>query len=113
MFIKIINEIYFRSKDQYFNKYPCEIGVYFVHNHILSNDKTVRHRNPSKKLKNIFLKYYSNNHFSLSALEIHNINLQQKYDNEYFKIIADGLSALPRSSAMIYITNYLNKSMAH
>lgn len=82
--------LFFRSKDLYLKEYPCEIDIYFVHNHLLNNAEALRHRHPTEELETIFFEYYSNNHSPSSALEMYKIDLQSKHGDEYFKIIADG-----------------------
>ncbi|KAL4120319.1 hypothetical protein QTP88_013035 [Uroleucon formosanum] len=70
-------------------EYPCEKDIYFIHNHLLNNAETLRHRHPTEELETIFSEYCSNNHSPSSALEMYKIDLQSKHGDEYFKIIAD------------------------
>jgi len=105
--------LFFRSKDIYLKEYPCEIDIYFVHNHLLNNAEALRHRNPTEELETIFFEYYSNNHSPSSALEMYKIDLQSKHGDKYFKIIADGSKCPTRKWCYDLYYKIFNNNMGH
>ncbi|XP_050501390.1 uncharacterized protein LOC126885128 [Diabrotica virgifera virgifera] len=79
-----------RSKDIYLSEYPAEIFLKYTHNHLILVADALRHRTPSDDIIEKFKKLFSKGHSPSSALNIYKSELQEEYEEDYYKIVADG-----------------------
>ncbi|KAL1450378.1 hypothetical protein WDU94_002750, partial [Cyamophila willieti] len=77
-----------RSRDPYLEDYPCEVNINWYHNHTIDYEALKYRR--SEQLCSTFAGYYAKGHSPISALELHKIQLQTEYGQDFYKVAADG-----------------------
>lgn len=82
--------LFLRSKDQYLEKFPCEIQLDFTHNHIIMGADALRHRPPSEELENIFREYFSQGLSPSTALDNFKSKLEDENPDNYVRLAGDG-----------------------
>lgn len=80
----------FRSQDKYLQDYPCQVDVYYVHNHDIMVANSLRHRPPSKEVEEIFKKYFNNEYLPSAALDDYKRKLEDANPEVYHLLEADG-----------------------
>ncbi|KAI5712821.1 hypothetical protein M8J75_011439 [Diaphorina citri] len=80
-----------RSKDVYFEEYPCQVDIRWCHNHLLDNAEAMRFKPQSAQLKEKFMEFFKKGHTPSSAYETHLLDLQNEHTPEtFFQAMADG-----------------------
>ncbi|XP_017302911.2 uncharacterized protein LOC108253447 [Diaphorina citri] len=80
-----------RSKDVYFEEYPCQVDIRWCHNHSLDNAEAMRFKPQSAQLKEKFMEFFKKGHTPSSAYETHLLDLQNEHTPEtFFQAMADG-----------------------
>lgn len=78
-----------RSKDEHLPEYPKILKIWNIHNQLLRGANNMKFQDVSFEMKKKLSHFSSVGYFPYSALNIHKMDLLEKYRDEYFFAAAD------------------------
>ncbi|XP_054278152.1 uncharacterized protein LOC128996731 [Macrosteles quadrilineatus] len=78
-----------RSKDEFRKEFPTCVTITHKHNHAINEAEALKFKDPREDIKDKFLDLFKSHHTPSRALYLHKQDLQEEYEDDYFKVAED------------------------